>query len=81
MKENESNSPLFTSRKVDPKEVMQFLLKQGLLKVVKLYCDWLRTDPETIKACCKSSKTLLGKLVVFLNVVAVDEDLYGKGKP
>lgn len=79
-KEIIANNGLSNSINVDPKEMLQFLSNQDLLKVVKVYCDWLRTDPETIKACSKSSKTLFGKLVEFLNLINVNKDLFAKGR-
>lgn len=78
-KDVDSTVHLLNLRQVDTKKFLQFLSQQGIVKSIKLYCDWFRTDPETMKACSKSSKTLLGKLVAFLNLITFEEELFFKG--
>ncbi|XP_072316246.1 nonsense-mediated mRNA decay factor SMG5 isoform X1 [Eucyclogobius newberryi] len=50
-------------------EKMQILTNQGLIQVVKVFVDWLRTNTDIILMCAQSSQSLWNRLSVLLNLL------------
>lgn len=52
-----------------PLEKMEILTNQGLLQLVKVFADWLRTNTDIILMCAQSSQSLWNRLSVLLNLL------------
>ncbi|KAL2084417.1 hypothetical protein ACEWY4_019935 [Coilia grayii] len=50
-------------------ERLQILTNQGLIPVVKVIVDWLRTNTDIILMCAQSSQSLWNRLSVLLNLL------------
>lgn len=50
-------------------EKLEILTNQGLIQVVKLFLDWLRTNTDIILMCAQSSQSLWNRLSVLLNLL------------
>ncbi|KAM3872959.1 nonsense-mediated mRNA decay factor SMG5 [Diretmus argenteus] len=50
-------------------ERMDILTNQGLIQVVKVFVDWLRTNTDIILMCAQSSQSLWNRLSVLLNLL------------
>ncbi|XP_056141944.1 nonsense-mediated mRNA decay factor SMG5 [Lampris incognitus] len=50
-------------------EKLEILTNQGLLQVVKVFADWLRTNTDIILMCAKNSQSLWNRLSVLLNLL------------
>lgn len=58
-----------TPNEKTPLEKMEILTNQGLLLVVKVFADWLRTNTDIILMCAQSSQSLWNRLSVLLNLL------------
>uniref|UniRef100_A0A673IHK4 Nonsense-mediated mRNA decay factor n=1 Tax=Sinocyclocheilus rhinocerous TaxID=307959 RepID=A0A673IHK4_9TELE len=47
----------------------EILTNQGLIQVVKVFLDWLRTNTDIILMCAQSSQSLWNRLSVLLNLL------------
>ncbi|KAL4646792.1 protein SMG5 isoform X1 [Arapaima gigas] len=50
-------------------ERLEILTNQGLILVVKVFLDWLRTNTDIIVMCAQSSQSLWNRLSVLLNLL------------
>ncbi|KAJ7985451.1 hypothetical protein DPEC_G00352170 [Dallia pectoralis] len=50
-------------------ERLEILTDQGLIQVVKVFVDWLRTNTDIIVMCAQSSQSLWNRLSVLLNLL------------
>uniref|UniRef100_A0A8C9TIX9 Nonsense-mediated mRNA decay factor n=1 Tax=Scleropages formosus TaxID=113540 RepID=A0A8C9TIX9_SCLFO len=50
-------------------ERLEILTNQGLILVVKVFVDWLRTNTDIIVMCAQSSQSLWNRLSVLLNLL------------
>ncbi|XP_072249681.1 nonsense-mediated mRNA decay factor SMG5 [Leuresthes tenuis] len=50
-------------------EKLDILTNQGLIQVVKVFVDWLRTNTDIILMCAQSSQSLWNRLSVLLNLL------------
>ncbi|KAA0702728.1 Protein SMG5 EST1-like protein B SMG-5 -like protein [Triplophysa tibetana] len=50
-------------------ERLEILTNQGLIQVVKVFLDWLRTNTDIIVMCAQSSQSLWNRLSVLLNLL------------
>ncbi|KAG7318012.1 hypothetical protein KOW79_019047 [Hemibagrus wyckioides] len=50
-------------------ERLEILTNQGLIQVVKVFVDWLRTNTDIILMCAQSSQSLWNRLSVLLNLL------------
>lgn len=50
-------------------EKLEILTNQGLIQVVKVFVDWLRTNTDIILMCAQSSQSLWNRLSVLLNLL------------
>jgi hypothetical protein len=74
------NKPrLKNGQMLDPADVLELVTEEGLLDAVKICTDWLHGDSDIIKACGRSSRTLLARYIMLLNLINVNADAFGKG--
>ncbi|XP_015257937.1 PREDICTED: protein SMG5 [Cyprinodon variegatus] len=50
-------------------EKLEILTNQGLMQIVKVFIDWLRTNTDIILMCAQSSQSLWNRLSVLLNLL------------
>uniref|UniRef100_A0A3B4XRQ2 Nonsense-mediated mRNA decay factor n=1 Tax=Seriola lalandi dorsalis TaxID=1841481 RepID=A0A3B4XRQ2_SERLL len=50
-------------------EKLEIMTNQGLIQVVKVFIDWLRTNTDIILMCAQSSQSLWNRLSVLLNLL------------
>ncbi|KAL0270450.1 UNVERIFIED_CONTAM: hypothetical protein PYX00_007862 [Menopon gallinae] len=74
-KETTDVSAELNTKKLDLKELFNFLSQQDILKPVKILFDWLMCNPEVLKTSVKNNKTLLTKIVTLLNLIKYENDL------
>lgn len=55
-----------------PDEVLNILIGKEILAPIKICCDWLRSNPDIIRICGKSSRTLLKRVTILLNLINID---------
>ncbi|XP_069336502.1 nonsense-mediated mRNA decay factor SMG5 isoform X3 [Eulemur rufifrons] len=60
-------------------EKLQVLMAEGLLPAVKVFLDWLRTNPDLIIVCAQSSQSLWNRLSVLLNLLPTAGELQESG--
>lgn len=60
-------------------EKLQVLMAEGLLPAVKVFLDWLRTNPDLIVVCAQSSQSLWNRLSVLLNLLPAAGELQESG--
>lgn len=60
-------------------EKLQALMAEGLLPAVKVFLDWLRTNPDLIIVCAQSSQSLWNRLSVLLNLLPASGELQDSG--
>ncbi|KAF6075947.1 SMG5 nonsense mediated mRNA decay factor [Phyllostomus discolor] len=60
-------------------EKLQVLTAEGLLPAVKVFLDWLRTNPDLIVVCAQSSQSLWNRLSVLLNLLPAAGELQESG--
>ncbi|XP_021568494.1 protein SMG5 isoform X3 [Carlito syrichta] len=60
-------------------EKLQVLVAEGLLPAVKVFLDWLRTNPDLIIVCAQSSQSLWNRLSVLLNLLPAAGELQESG--
>ncbi|XP_053464278.1 nonsense-mediated mRNA decay factor SMG5 isoform X1 [Nycticebus coucang] len=60
-------------------EKLQVLAAEGLLPAVKVFLDWLRTNPDLIIVCAQSSQSLWNRLSVLLNLLPAAGELQESG--
>ncbi|XP_076665311.1 smg5 nonsense mediated mRNA decay factor [Andrena cerasifolii] len=57
-----------------PGEVLNILLGKEILASIKICCDWLRSNPDIIRICGKSSRILLKRVTILLNLIKIDAE-------
>uniref|UniRef100_A0A8B9RH68 Nonsense-mediated mRNA decay factor n=1 Tax=Astyanax mexicanus TaxID=7994 RepID=A0A8B9RH68_ASTMX len=62
-----SNQSLHSEKTLS--ERLEILTNQGLIQVVKVFVDWLRTNTDIILMCAQSSQSLWNRLSVLLNLL------------
>lgn len=65
---SEQSSQSYPSEKT-LSERLEILTNQGLIQVVKVFLDWLRTNTDIILMCAQSSQSLWNRLSVLLNLL------------
>uniref|UniRef100_A0AAR2J8F0 Nonsense-mediated mRNA decay factor n=1 Tax=Pygocentrus nattereri TaxID=42514 RepID=A0AAR2J8F0_PYGNA len=66
--DSEDSNQSFHSEKT-LSERLEILTNQGLIQVVKVFVDWLRTNTDIILMCAQSSQSLWNRLSVLLNLL------------
>ncbi|KZC13990.1 Protein SMG5 [Dufourea novaeangliae] len=62
-------------QKLKANEVLNILIGKDILASIKICCDWLRSNPDIIKICGKSSRTLLKRVTILLNLISIDTNV------
>uniref|UniRef100_A0A672S4M0 Nonsense-mediated mRNA decay factor n=1 Tax=Sinocyclocheilus grahami TaxID=75366 RepID=A0A672S4M0_SINGR len=62
-----SNHSIHTEKTLS--ERLEILTNQGLIQVVKVFLDWLRSNTDIILMCAQSSQSLWNRLSVLLNLL------------
>jgi protein SMG5 len=61
-------------RDLKPDEILNMLIDKEILASIKVCCDWLQSNPDIVRICAKSSRTLLKRVAILLNLIDVDTD-------
>jgi len=61
-------------RDLKPDDALNMLIDKEILASIKICCDWLRSNPDIVRICAKSSRTLLKRVAILLNLIDVDTD-------
>ncbi|XP_011869294.1 PREDICTED: protein SMG5 [Vollenhovia emeryi] len=59
-------------RSLKSDDILNILVGKEILVSVKVCCDWLRSNPDIIRMCAKSTRTLLKRVTILLNLIDVD---------
>ncbi|XP_012273212.1 protein SMG5 [Orussus abietinus] len=66
---------LLKKERLDPTEILNYLVEEGILVSIKICYDWLKGHPDIIRTCAKSMRTLMSRVVTLLNLVNLDTDV------
>ncbi|KAK2583107.1 hypothetical protein KPH14_009134 [Odynerus spinipes] len=58
-----------------PNDSLQILEGLGILSSIKICCDWLRSNHDIIRLCARSSKMLLKRITILLNLININTDI------
>ncbi|XP_017760175.1 PREDICTED: protein SMG5 [Eufriesea mexicana] len=58
-----------------PNDVLNIITGKEILASIKICCDWLKSNPEIIRICGKSSRTLLKRVTILLNLISIDTEM------
>lgn len=65
-------------RSLKSDDILNVLVGKEILVSIKVCCDWLRSNPDIVRICAKSSRTLLKRFTILLNLIDIDiETLVG----
>lgn len=53
-------------------DILKILIDKEILVSIKVCCDWLRSNPDIVRICAKSSRTLLKRITILLNLINMD---------
>lgn len=53
-------------------DILNILMGKEILVSIKVCCDWLRSNPDIVRICAKSSRTLLKRVTILLNLIDVN---------
>ncbi|XP_015601437.1 protein SMG5 isoform X2 [Cephus cinctus] len=56
----------------NPNDILEHLIGDGILASIKISYDWLRCNPDIVRACAKSSDTVLRRSIALLNQINMD---------
>ncbi|XP_020293816.1 protein SMG5 isoform X3 [Pseudomyrmex gracilis] len=57
---------------LQPDDLLNMLMDMEILASIKVCCDWLQSNPDIIRICAKSSRTLLKRVTILLNLIDMD---------
>lgn len=57
---------------LQPDDLLNMLMDMEILAPIKVCCDWLQSNPDIIRICAKSSRTLLKRVTILLNLIDMD---------
>jgi len=60
-------------------DLLNILIGKDILVSIKVCCDWLRSNPDIVRICAKSSRTLLKRITILLNLIDVDIETLVQG--
>lgn len=66
-------------RSLKSDDILNMLVGKEILVSVKVCCDWLRSNPDIVRICAKSSRTLLKRVTILLNLIDVDIETLAQG--
>lgn len=55
-----------------PEDVLNIIARKEILASIKICCDWLKSNPDIIRICGKSSRTLLKRVTILLNLININ---------
>lgn len=55
-----------------PDDILSLLIGKDILVSIKVCFDWLRSNPDIVRICAKSSRTLLKRVTILLNLIDVE---------
>ncbi|EFN89814.1 protein SMG5 isoform X2 [Harpegnathos saltator] len=56
--------------------VLNLLIGKEILASIKVCFDWLRSSPDIVRICAKSSRILLKRVTILLNLINVDGEAF-----
>lgn len=56
-------------------EILNILTEREILSSIKVCCDWLKSNPDILKICTNSSRTLLKRVTILLNLINIDTEI------
>ncbi|XP_014484052.1 PREDICTED: protein SMG5 [Dinoponera quadriceps] len=59
-----------------PHDILNLMLGKEILASIKVCFDWLRSNPDIVRICAKSSRTLLKRVTILLNLINVDGEAF-----
>lgn len=59
-----------------PDDILSLLVDKEILVSVKVCCDWLRSNSDIMRICAKSSRTLLTRITILLNLIDIDAEAF-----
>lgn len=59
-----------------PDDILNLLVGKEILASIKVCFDWLRSNPDIVRICAKSSRTLLKRVTILLNLIDVDGETF-----
>lgn len=66
-------------RSLKSDDILNMLVSKEILVSIKVCCDWLQSNPDIVRICAKSSRTLLKRITVLLNLIDVDIETLVQG--
>ncbi|XP_060820360.1 nonsense-mediated mRNA decay factor SMG5 [Bombus pascuorum] len=57
-----------------PEDVLNIISGKEILASIKICCDWLKSNPDIIRICGKSSRTLLKRVTILLNLININTE-------
>lgn len=57
-----------------PEDVLNIINGKEILASIKICCDWLKSNPDIIRICGKSSRTLLKRVTILLNLININTE-------
>ncbi|XP_076767020.1 smg5 nonsense mediated mRNA decay factor isoform X1 [Xylocopa sonorina] len=78
--ENSSSSDRVTyiaqlkKQNLKSEDVLNILVGKEVLASIKICCDWLRSNPDIIRICGKSSRILLKRITILLNLININAE-------
>jgi len=60
-------------------DILNILIDKEILVSIKVCCDWLRSNPDIVRICAKSSRTLLKRVTILLNLINMDIETLVQG--
>jgi protein SMG5 len=55
-----------------PDDILSLLIDKEILASIKVCCDWLQSNHDIVRICAKSSRTLLKRITILLNLIDID---------
>lgn len=59
-----------------PDDILSLLVGKEILASIKVCFDWLRSNPNIVRICAKSSRMLLKRVTILLNLIDVDGEAF-----
>lgn len=66
-------------RSLKSDDILNILVGKEILVSIKVCCDWLRSNLDIVRICAKSSRTLLKRIMILLNLIDVDIETLVQG--
>ncbi|CAK9804490.1 Nonsense-mediated mRNA decay factor SMG5 [Anthophora plagiata] len=60
---------------IKPEDVLNIITGKEILASIKICCDWLKSNPDIIRICGKSSRILLKRVTILLNLININTEI------